>query len=612
MKMPLHQDEVFGNIWRELFDKKGACIPTFQHSDKLKALLVAAQKEDAKPVGLPATHQPLKVILECFSFAKQRFDSTVDPVAKAAIMSLPIATVLAFTASDSRVQPWMRKRAKESLDFLTSKNVRGLALSADWGIVWESFLRLFDAGDHDIAGSSEEIDGLTECIQKLFVEGAVFQDTALLEPLDLVHQPAIGGAVLAPTISHNMQAAGVNGQFISTIVKKQLAHTCVFNVGGQPVLLWGALPPSDEVELANRIQNVAKVSIGRVRSEFTRLEMRFFLRAFSMRLVREAFKPQGIMESAAQDSLTRCCQNALNSMRSPESDEAALASAEYKALATLLAGLTEPGQPLAGKSNREVWGNCLDSSFLREHLPGKSFVQIPKLVRYYLSIIDGSCGVERGLAKVRAFISESLSTNIAVLDDLAVLVDANLQPGDVAKTKHGHCEACSFGLECGALWRDVLGARLGIYNKSGTFKAKPGTYKNVKAGVLKAIGAAIVSKPAHQSNAYAHQQMAADEGTPSMATILAARQTGSGNTTAGTDRSPYWHAGFTSVSLHFCQSGQGITLWGLCLVISNINFIKIICFFSGKRAAQNPGGGGGFSMTLTNPLPPQLQNQGKV
>ena len=55
MKNPLHHDEVFGNIWKELFDKKGACIPTFQHSDKLKALLVAAQKEDAKPVGLPAT-----------------------------------------------------------------------------------------------------------------------------------------------------------------------------------------------------------------------------------------------------------------------------------------------------------------------------------------------------------------------------------------------------------------------------------------------------------------------------------------------------------------------------------------------------------------------------
>jgi len=550
MKDPLHHDELFGSIWNEMFDKKGAIIPCFEYSDKMKALLVAAQTNGARPLGLPTRDrccQPLAVVLQSFCFAKQRFDSTVDPCAKAALMALPIGTTLAFTASDTRQKPVIRQRARQGLEFLTSKNVSGLAVSADWGIVWESFLRVFDAGDHDIAGSSEEIEGLIAVISKLFVDGAVFQEKALQEPLE-VKTPAIGGFV-PPTISHNMVAAGVDGQFINTTVRRQLADRCVFNVDGDAVMMWGTLHPRDQAELASRIQNVGKVSIKRVCADFPKTEMRSFLRALSMSLVRPAFTPHGGCESS-REALTRCCKAALTGMRRPECDEAPALS-EYRDLATLFAGLTEPGQPLAAKSNREVWGNCLDLSFLTEHLPGKYFTHIPTLIRYYQSIIDGSCGVERGLAKTRAFIKESQSTNIKVLDDLAVLVDANLQPMDVAKTINGYHEANIFGLECGALWREVLGARLGIYNKSGTYKAKPGTYKNVKAGVLKAIGAAIVSKPTGPSKAAHHGQPLAAQGKSSLATVLANRGTGTG--TAGTHRSPYWHKGFICVNFIFAR-----------------------------------------------------------
>jgi hypothetical protein len=92
MKEPLHHDELFGKVWEELFDKKKAVVLGFQYSDKLKALLVVAQKEGADPLGLPGHPQPLAVVLECFSFAKQRFDSTIDPGAKLALMLLPVAT----------------------------------------------------------------------------------------------------------------------------------------------------------------------------------------------------------------------------------------------------------------------------------------------------------------------------------------------------------------------------------------------------------------------------------------------------------------------------------------------------------------------------------------
>jgi len=541
MKDPLHHDTFFGKVWEELFNKKGALVPSIQHSEKLQALLLSAQKEGARPVGLPSNLQPLAVVLESFAFAKHRFESTVDPCAKLALMVLPVATVCAFQASDSRVKLEPRKRAKAGLEFLTSKNVSGLGLSADWAIVWEVFLRLFDGADHDIAGSSEEIQALIETIERLFVQGAVFQDTVWREPL--TQQPAIGGKTLPPAISHNMAAAGLDGQFITTIVKKQLQHKCVFNVCGRPVVMWGALPRSDEVELAKRMANVAKLGIGRLKSDFPKTEMRHFLRALNMHLVHDAFKPGGTQSN--QEALTRCCKAALNSMRCPESDEAA-ALLEYQALAKLMAGLAQPGQPLATKTNREIWGHCLDGSFLREHLPDKSFTHIPDLIRYYHSILDGSCGVERGHAQIRGMIQEHNSKGIQVLDDLAVMVDADLQPEDFAKMVHGSWwEAGAFGLECAELWREVLGARMGIYGTPLVQKSdkparvKPGTYKSVKAGVWKAIGAAAVSRRVGQP--------LAAQGPPSLATALATQSRAT--STAGTPRCPYWHKGFSCLFL---------------------------------------------------------------
>ena len=532
MKDPLHHDTLFGKVWEELFNKKGAAVPNFQHSDKLKALLVAAQAAGARPVGLPGNLQPLTAVLQCFSFAKQRFDSTVDPGAKLALLLLPVATVLAFSASDKRVLQERRKKARQTLEFMTSKNVTGLGISADWGIVWESYLRLFDLGDHDIAGSSEEIEGLIQSLEKLFVEGAVFQDKVWHGPVN--HQPAIGGTfkLLPPVISHNMMAADVEGQFITTIVKNQLQHKCVFNVDGEPVVMWGALQSGEKTELASRIQNVAKVSIGRLRADFPKTEMRFFLRALDMNLVQAAFGHQG--KESKQEALTRCCEAALNSLGCPESDVAP-ALLEYKILAKSLTCLAQAAQPLASKTNRETWGQCLDASFLKNLLPDKSFTHILDLIRFYVSILDGSCVVERGLAKVRAFIEENRSTQIDVLDDLAVMVDTELRPEDFAKKQHGSWEATAFGSECGSLWRDVLGARMGIHHLVNQ-ERKPGTYKSVKAGVLKAIGSALVSR-------YVGQPLA-NQGPPSLAMALATRP--AANSKAGTPKCPYWHKGFSS------------------------------------------------------------------
>ena len=533
MKEPLHHDELFGSIWHELFAKEGSVVANIQNSDKLKALLVAAQREGASPLRLPTSHQPLTAVLQSLRFAKQRFDSTVDPVTKASLMLMPVATVLAFTASDTRVNPKLRQRAKESLEFLTSKHCFGLGVSADWGIVWEAYLRLFDAGDHDIACSSEEIAGLTKSIEKLFVDRAVFQDQVGQEPLGQALQPDIVGKLLPPTIIQSMSAQGMDGQFINTLVSKNLEQKCTFNAGGDAVVMWGALQHSERVEIASRIENVAKVSIERLEADFPKTEMRFFLRAFDMPLIQAAFNPQG--SESQQQALTRCCEAALRSMRCPADGEAT-ALLDYRALAHVFAGLAAPNQPWEKKTNREIWGHCLDPAFLGKHLPGRSCTQMQALVRFYGSILDGSCGIERGLAKARATIT-TFSADCDVVEDVLVLQDTKLQAGEVAQEVHGIWEAGAFGVEAATLWRAVLGARLGIYSERATPNknlVKPGSYKSVKVGVLKAIGAAT-SRPNHQPFCGAQPHT-------SLYKLLASRNPKSSS--AGTAKCPFWHKGF--------------------------------------------------------------------
>ena len=50
--------------------------------------------------GVPGVPQPLAGVLKNEAFANIRFDSTAEPVAKMALMSLPVATFLAYVASD--------------------------------------------------------------------------------------------------------------------------------------------------------------------------------------------------------------------------------------------------------------------------------------------------------------------------------------------------------------------------------------------------------------------------------------------------------------------------------------------------------------------------------
>ena len=86
-KEPLHHDTVFGQVWGVLFDERHAVVPDICNSTKWRAILEAVQ---ADIITMNGDDAPMQRVLKYLSFAKQRFDSYADPVARVALMILPI------------------------------------------------------------------------------------------------------------------------------------------------------------------------------------------------------------------------------------------------------------------------------------------------------------------------------------------------------------------------------------------------------------------------------------------------------------------------------------------------------------------------------------------
>ena len=172
--MTLHCDGIFGKVWEGLFNKRHGIVPDLMHSSKWHNLVVAIQEDNVRAVAIPGVAQPLARVMRNVTFAKQRFDSTVGPVGKIALMCLPLATLLAYIASDRRNEKEQRYRATKLLQQMDSKLCTAIGVSADWGIICNWFLRLFDVAFHDIATSRAQIDSMIEALDVVFLEGRVF------------------------------------------------------------------------------------------------------------------------------------------------------------------------------------------------------------------------------------------------------------------------------------------------------------------------------------------------------------------------------------------------------------------------------------------------------
>ena len=477
---PVHADDAFGEVWDKLFGERHALAPDLMNSPKWMDHLRAIQKDvRSTPVQVPMNGQPLALVFNTISFAKQRFDSTAEPVAKLALMLVPVATLLAYIGADVRHEKAKRDRARELLKRFNAKFCTALGLSADWGLVCKAFLRLFDEANHDIASSTAEVKALIKTLEALFVEARVF-----LRP-----GPAAAGAADIPAIGRSLKDAGASPLFITHYVQRQLQTRFVFRCGNDLIQPWGPCTQADMVELSHRMHNVAKTTISRIRADFPANDMRAWLRVFDCK----NYLP--FMARDTSDAQKAALLRDFGSLATElgyTGDNWNAAVLEYCDVSGPILAATAKGQPLANKTNPQVWSTVLPQEYRARGRVAPLRV-LPQIIRFYISIEDGECQVERDFSCVRSFIT---STGNAAKDDY--LEDLLLVKTMGPASKDELVDPATGGLTdlsraCARMWRDIHGARLGCGGGKRKRRPKGRTFATIMHGVEKAAAGATAT-----------------------------------------------------------------------------------------------------------------------
>lgn len=488
---PMQLVGVYEDVYEEILNKKHALIPDISNSNKWQNVLHAIQKE---VLCVPSLKGPgcLDVVLGHLKFAKQRMDSSADPLAKVCLMLMPIALLLASISSDERVHKDQRNRASSILSKMQPKFLHAMGVSADWGIISISLLRKFDAGDHDISNSADEFDDFEETIKCLFVNGGVF------------HKVSAGASA----------SGDVDGrpEFITSRVRRQTQRRCVFRCGSTANLAWGPLKESDLTELSMNTRVAAEAMLERLRADAVGLRLDFA--CFSLQRMSIALGG----DAARGAKVRRTLVSSVRTLGHAFKLDKRILELEYTdAMPVILKHWKEMSnldiKTNNGKSfsNLIVWRKLLDGAFVDKAFTSRqcAFVVLPVLLRIWIGILDGESMVERDFAHVRDFVRQSKTTNGMLLDDLTVLKLSG--PQDPSELCHraacGDLVAKPFLIRCVEKWRRFYTARYGLSNNGvrnrrpdkgdGTVKrvaakSRP-TFAGVKRGVLRAARCVTVA-----------------------------------------------------------------------------------------------------------------------
>ena len=218
-------------------------------------------------------------------------------------------------------------------------------MSADWGLVTQSFLRLFDQSSHDIAKTYSEIKDFKTVMRILFSEGGISSSRdRSSQRVDQTKLPAIGGY---------FGTKGVKPMFVTQWIENVLHHRAVFTCGGEQVLLWGSPKEEDVKEVVERLKLIIAHVIDRVDAEFSHFKQ---FACFDVASLRTAFTCSDYDEA---NQLQQFLQRHIRTLAKELRVDAITAALEYRELAPLIVHVTSQGRPLATASNSEVWAAML-------------------------------------------------------------------------------------------------------------------------------------------------------------------------------------------------------------------------------------------------------------
>ena len=300
-----------------------------------------------------------------------------------------------------------------------------------------------------------------------------------------------------------MGAQGEAPGFITTTVMSKLRRKYVFLAGGIPVLHWGEPRDAHKEELLERVQNAACLTKERLLADFPQNDLRSALAMFDRRLVRKGFGDLPCLNTR------RFMLRGVRRVAAALGCDETAAVLQYNDVILYMLTQSSPGLPLAALTNQQAWARLLDDAFWHAACPrrlvGASHV-LRKLVRFYISIEDGECTVERDFAFLRNEQAEHRTGNVEFLDDclIAKLLgpQAVAEFDGVAGGSSSREELTPFSRKCACLWRQLYGARFGHRNPAATRAAnekraaRRGPLRRATVGVLAAARLAVQCKRA--------------------------------------------------------------------------------------------------------------------
>ena len=249
-------------------------------------------------------------------------------------------------------------------------------------------------------------------------------------------------------------------------------------------------PNAERVQAAaDSIHGVAEAMLGRLDVEFSDQRVSMLFTPFDLARWRTAFL-EGENELPMQHLRRHTSQ-----MFSVWRLDSTLGARELESAARKLMRQERQCLRPTPRDNREVWRKTLEPGFASD-LFAAGFQVLPEMVKIYMSALDSTCGIERGLGALRAILEAHTGPmdedghTIAYLMDLRLggpvcETDLAIQPkrDDVGKLG---CEAAldptDITRDFAHLWVKLHGRRFGLY----VMKAKPGP-RGPRVGTLAAV-----------------------------------------------------------------------------------------------------------------------------
>ena len=436
-------DDDFRGWWDDVFNQRHALVPDIKNSEEWSERLLLCQRRVLGSVGVQGG--ALKKAIRVMSFAKQRFDSCRTPQQEYCCMVIGIAMLLAYVASDSRKKKEVRDRARRRLLQMPGQ-ILTAGLSATYSDETIRFIRLFDVGDHDPAVTWRQWREFEVRSRLLFLEGHVFTE------------PEEGKTCLQIAMEQAESADPI------------------YYEDGKVLKLYEKTSTERAQEVADSIHGVTEAMLGRLGVEFTDQKVSMLFTPFDLIRWHKAFL---VGENEfSMSNLRRHTREMFSAWRL----DVTLGAREMESAARKLSRQEAAYMTTTPRDNRAVWFETLVPGFADDLFDG-GFRVLPEMVKIYISALDSTCGIERGLGTL----SSLLDAHVGPMDEdghtIAYLMDMRLggpcSESDLAIQPRGDvgelgCEAAleptDITRDFAHLWVTLHGRRFGLY----VTKKKPG------------------------------------------------------------------------------------------------------------------------------------------